>query len=267
MKEKLKHWLLDSRKARAFLNDFKRSPGVLGIDKKDDLILSVTLSGFDFPFFARNYPHTDIKVLKQIFIDKEYKPIVDYLYDNLKVVTHARIIDAGANVGYFSLYIRSLLHAPHIACVEPDDANLEVLKRNLQDGIRNGEIIAYRNGLGAAGGKFLKIDHSFRGGKDWSLAVAESHQPTGLESITIRDIMVANKWELVDVLKIDIEGGERFLFSPEADISFLDVVKLISLEIHDEFDCRDLIYEALRKKDFIILNFGETTLAINKKYC
>ena len=100
---------------------------------------------------------------------------------------------------------------------------------------------------------------------DWSLTVSESFTPTGLKSVSVQKIIDDRKWDFVDILKIDIEGGERFLFAKEADLSYLSKIKLMVLEIHDEFNIRKPINDILADHQFGILTFGETTIAFNKR--
>lgn len=78
--------------------------------------------------------------------------------------------------------------------------------------------------------------------------------------------MTEHNWDIVDVLKIDIEGAERFVFESLETIMFLKFVKILIIEIHDEFNIRYFIYDQLRDNGFLIYNFGETTLAVNLKY-
>ena len=68
-------------------------------------------------------------------------------------------------------------------------------------------------------------------------------------------------WESIDLLKIDIEGAERFILTDKKTSDFLEKVKILALEIHDEFNIRSAIYDVLRQHQFTITNHGETTIA------
>jgi hypothetical protein len=64
---------------------------------------------------------------------------------------------------------------------------------------------------------------------------------------------------------MDIEGSEKeVLTSPKSDVSYLAKTKCIAIEIHDEFDCREAIYEVLRRHNFDFFNSGEFTIGINQ---
>ena len=68
-----------------------------------------------------------------------------------------------------------------------------------------------------------------------------------------------------DILKIDIEGAERFIFDDRASQDFLDKTRVLVIEIHDEFNIRSSIYKELRKRGFSIVEQGELTLGVNTK--
>jgi hypothetical protein len=84
-----------------------------------------------------------------------------------------------------------------------------------------------------------------------------------VRSITIDEICNLHKWQIVDLLKIDIEGAEIELFSDPKNVQFLAKVKLIAIEIHDEFDCRNKIEEIIKSYGFVIFHSGELTIGIN----
>lgn len=205
---------------------------------------------------------SDYNVMKQIFVEEEYRIVVDFF--NLNQIDMSFVIDAGANIGFTTSYLKS--HYPHskIACIEPDSNNNNILKKNLKKFIDNGSVKNYQAGLMGTSGINLKIGEDFRGGSDWAKQTLITNEKTGLSSITIQEIMVDFNMNSIDLLKIDIEGAERFLIDPETDLSFLDVTKIIAIEIHDEFDIRDDIYSVLKSYNYLLFESNETTIAINK---
>ncbi len=48
--------------------------------------------------------------------------------------------------------------------------------------------------------------------------------------------------------------------------SFLDNVKCIVIEIHDEYNCRDKIYEILKGARFIFWDADDLTVGVNKNF-
>lgn len=221
---------------------------------------------FEMPLFARKYPCSDMLVVKQVLLQHEYRPAVDFFKDNFSGHSALHIIDAGANVGYASVYFLKNFSNAEIACIEPDTENARMIEKNLAAYIQKGSVKIFLNALMDEKDKNILIKKDFRGGKDWSLTVAETKDKTGLRSITISEIIKQQQWDQVDILKIDIEGAERFVLSNNSDVSYLQKVKLVTIEIHDEFKVRENIYDVLRNNNFLLLNFGETTFCINKLY-
>jgi hypothetical protein len=87
---------------------------------------------------------------------------------------------------------------------------------------------------------------------------------TDIRSYSIASLL--NKYSLaeIDFIKMDVEGAEKAIFEKDADLSFLDKVKVLAIEIHDEFNIRNDIYEILRDYNFILFNTNETTIAVKK---
>ncbi len=218
-----------------------------------------------YPIVCRLWPHSDLLVLDQVLVRNEYFSAIDLIKVNL-ALKEVRIIDAGANVGYSSIYFLSEFPLSTIACVEPDDGNFQILERNLELFKETNRVFLFKNALMGIGDRNMMVSNEFRDQKDWSVTTTETKEETGLKSVSIPQVMAQMKWEFVDLLKMDIEGAERYIFNPENDISFLNKIRVCCIEIHDEFDTRDEIYDLLLSKGFLITNFGETTFAINKHY-
>ncbi len=214
--------------------------------------------------YGRLSPSSDLTVLRQVIIENEYAITVDFYKDRGGENEFLKIIDAGANVGFTALYFKENFPNATIACIEPDRNNTNILKKNIALFIQNGTAIVYENALMGVPDKNITLLNNFRDGRDWSISVEESRVETDLKSITIIEIMQANQWDEIDILKIDIEGAERFIFQENNDLSFLKKIKVLTIEIHDEYNIRKHIYIILKKYDFEILSIGETTFCVNK---
>ena len=66
--------------------------------------------------------------------------------------------------------------------------------------------------------------------------------------------------ERVSVLKIDIEGAERELFSVGVN-EWLDRVDNIAIELHGE-DCAKLFFDAMSRTQMMLSTCGEITVAL-----
>jgi len=215
-------------------------------------------------FRLRKLPSSDYYVFKQVFVDQEYQSPISYFEkNNIDLNT---VIDAGANIGLTSIYIKQHFPNAKIACIEPDHENIALLKYNLQPFIEDKSIKTHHAGLLGKSGLGLSITQDFRGGNDWAKQVEVTDSSNDLKSITVNDILDQNSFNNIDLLKIDIEGAETFLLEKNTDLDFLKVTKVIAIEIHDEYNCRGEINQLFQEYNFMLLETGETTLAINKNY-
>lgn len=204
---------------------------------------------------------SDERVFWQIYIDREYKPVIDVL--KLNRVEVKNIIDAGANIGLTSLVFSEAFPTARIISIEPDDGNFNSLEKNTT----RANVSPLKKAIWHSITE-LQLDRSFRDGEAWSVQVKEpelNNRPASLTpTTTFREIIQNNNWEHIDLLKVDIEGAERFIFDQQYDISFLDKTKCIALEIHDEYGIRNTIHDLLVKKHFFLFEEGELTIGINQ---
>lgn len=201
---------------------------------------------------------SDYDVFNQVFLKNEYQPVIDILISNK--IKLKNIIDAGSNIGLTTLKLLDYFPNANIICLEPDPENFLQLTTNLGH-YKN--IILLPNALWNKE-ETLYLDFSFRDGRDWSRSVTRNSlgSKTSIKGVSINTLLQEYKITSIDFLKIDIEGSESNIFTNENNLSFLDKVKVIAVEIHDEFNCRENIYEILRSKSFRLFNAGELTIGI-----
>ncbi|MFM7645824.1 MAG: FkbM family methyltransferase [Sphingomonadales bacterium] len=215
---------------------------------------------------ARYFPHSDLEVLRQIILYHEYGFAVAWMRDRKLQDQPIRIIDAGANVGYTSLYFLSAFPKALLLAIEPDLDNYNVLQQNLAACKFTSSASALHAALLSRSGIAVSINRQGGDKKDWSFMVAPSQSSTGVSSVSVGDILVRTGWEQIDILKIDIEGSEADVFSEQADLSYLRRTRLVLVEIHDSMADRQLIQRLLSAHGFAIEERSETTFAINKSF-
>jgi FkbM family methyltransferase len=217
--------------------------------------------------YLRKYPSSDAQVMRQIWTDEEYAVIVDLIRKHFKPGS-LNLIDAGANVGYSSVYLELNLRPDYelkIVPIEPSTENINILKLNFGEHQISTDLIENAGLYNKT--CFLEMVKEFRDGKDWSIQVKEVNYETSLRAIQIGDVVDKNQWKVIDFLKIDIEGAERFLFNDSGyENSFLPIVKLISIEIHKEYDISEKIFSSLKDNNFDLFEHGELVIGINRKY-
>lgn len=213
---------------------------------------------------ARPFPHSDLEVLQQVMLYQEYEFAVEWIRARGMQQNALRIIDAGANVGYTSLYFLSAFPQASLVAIEPDADNFKMLEKNLHCSPSPSATQAIRAALLSRSGVSVSIDRQAGDKKDWSFSVAPALTATGVSSIAVGDLLVRTGWEQIDILKIDIEGSEADVFAEQADLSYLQRTRLVLVEIHDDKANRKLIHELLQRNGFAIEERSETTFAINK---
>ena len=214
--------------------------------------------------YLRDYSSSDYLVLEQIFNDKEYQIILSILKLNKNEDETIIIIDAGANVGYTTLFFTNYLKNTKIYSVEPSAENVYVLKKNVEAIENSNRVKIYENGLGHKRGLLFDLNRNFRDGNDWAITTSEALDGS-IIGITIEEIIEQNGLKSIDFLKIDIEGAERFIFDISSNVDFLSITKLIAIEIHDEYEVRARIEAILKENHFILMESGELTIGINTR--
>ena len=173
------------------------------------------------------------------------------------------IIDAGSNIGLTSVYLSKHFPDSKFITVEPDSSNFDSIVYNLEtNGIL--DAVKVKGGLWSRNTN-LELVNDFRDQKEWAIRVEETQEVGDLKAFSIQHLMKENQLETIDILKMDIEGSEKEVFTgAKADVSFLSNTKCIAIEIHDEFDCREAIYKILKDYNFDFFESGELTIGINK---
>jgi FkbM family methyltransferase len=140
---------------------------------------------------------------------------------------HPRILDCGANIGVASLYFKRLYPAARITAFEADPALCAMLRRNLEaNGAPDVEIV--EAAVWSADGSV-----TFRAEGTDSGAVDAVSGPMPGDAITVPSVSL-RRWieqEVVDLIKIDIEGAELAVLQDIEDL--LPRVKAMIVEVHE----------------------------------
>lgn len=228
--------------------------------KEQEALYRLELKKYTNPFFIRNRPSSDYDVLRQVIFEAEYETACTALELNFQPCEPITIIDAGANIGLTSRFFAERFPLSLIYSLEPEPQNFKMLLKNVGN---FGNIKPLQKALSAEQGKRFAIGKSMRDGADWAKTTQESTTGT-IPGITLQELLNEGTG-FFDLLKIDIEGAERFIFDSQTNEDFLDRTRVLVIEIHDEFNIRTSIYKILQKHGFSILGQGELTLGINTK--
>lgn len=213
-----------------------------------------------FHFFMK-IDSSDSRVFEQIILNKEYEPVVNEIRN--KKIKIDFILDLGANIGLSSIYLYAHLTPSKIIAIEPSNKTYRRLLKNMEaNNLSNVKCIP--KGVWSKP-TFLNPDISFRDGEDWSFRLIEGDEKgeEGIEVTTINQICEEENITTLDLAKMDIEGGEIEIFL-NGNLDWLTKTKVIALEIHDEFNCREKIEEILLDRNFELTHSGELTIGFNK---
>jgi FkbM family methyltransferase len=183
----------------------------------------------------------------------DYKPVVDLFQDKSAALN---IIDLGAYVGYAAMYFHQEFPNANIDCFEGDEVNFKYLRLNIDPDLN--KILAFNVPVWGRDSWLIKKT-DFRDKKEWSYYWEES-VCGNVKPLTIKTICSGRN---IDILKMDIEGGEFELFK---DPSWLEIVKVVAMEIHHEKGDPHIIFDAFRKHKFNVSQAGELTLAVREGY-
>jgi FkbM family methyltransferase len=184
--------------------------------------MEVMLPGTDIPLTLR-LGTSDISVFKEIFIDLEY----GWAFNKSPSV----IVDAGGYIGLSAAFFAHTYPEAMIIAIEPDARNYELLTLNTA---RFPNVHAVRAAVWKESGTISLTDPGFGA---WGLQVSESFAPvTGgdlVRAVTIDEIKQEFGLDRIHLLKVDVEGSEKEIFST-AD-SWISSVDAICIELHDRF--------------------------------
>lgn len=203
---------------------------------------NLTPKGYKQPLQLRVLS-SDILIYGQIFLLKEYDFVVTR--------TPEVIVDAGANIGLASVYFAHQYPTTKIIAIEPEQSNFELLQKN---------VAAYPNitpvqaALWHENTEIHLIDPKF--GK-WAFRTAskESSQIPLTKTchtvmgMTVAKLMQTYGLEKIDILKIDIEGAEKEVFSDTS--VWINSVDALITELHERMKagCRQSFYNGAKGFD------------------
>ncbi len=200
---------------------------------------------------------SDTSVFKAVFVDKELD-VFSYVGD----IKPKLIVDAGAYIGLSPLYYAYQYPDAQIISLEPEKNNYRLLIQNTK---KFPNIKTHRKALWHEETSISLVNP---GKSHWSFQVTDQDTKNVSESIktmTIPQIINQSDHDLIDILKIDIEGAEKKLLSH--DTKWLESVRVIFIELHDRFlpGCKEALEKACSKDKWIYHHQGEKVILINKQ--
>lgn len=233
---------------RLIINTKKYSRGKTGTVRRNNeqpVVYRLKTGGHEKTIQLRTFAG-DIEIFYEIFWKKVYE------HPALKEHEINTIADLGANIGMSSLYFSQQFPTATIYAVEPDPFNFDMLTANLSEEILQSRLVPVKAAIYSADGMVNLKQNA----KAYNTGIAEEDTGIAVRAVTldtfIREMMITG----IDLLKIDIEGSEAYLFNAPA--AWLDIVKIIVMECHSPA-IRIKSTVLLREKGFEILPSVEKT--------
>ncbi len=213
--------------------------------------VAVTWEESPYPVWVRP-GSSDISTFKEVLIENEYA------FALLKV-PHT-IIDVGANIGLASIWFAVHYPEAKIFAVEAERMNFDLLVKNVAV---FPNITPMHAALWSHGG-MLAIDDPNDDGP-WGFQTKEMSSDAAGEYGTVEalggaELIARSGFGRVDLLKIDIEGAEKEVFSDPGAKQWLDDVNSIAIELHDRFQpgCSRAFFNRVQDFPIELSNGGNT---------
>lgn len=213
---------------------------------------NIGVSKLAHPFSMRKNPY-DYGTFEEVIVKEAYKMSWNFIPN--------RIIDGGGNIGLTAAYFATQFPQASIVSLEPDEENFQLLSKNvslyqnikaLQGGVWNksASLVVKDVGLGNNGFMVEEVTPDTRGAiKAWSIG----------------DLMKEMQWDHCDVVKLDVEGSEKEIFSENYE-SWLPKTKVLIVELHDRMKkgCSKAVFGTMSQYDFSFEVAGENLIFRNE---
>jgi FkbM family methyltransferase len=159
------------------------------------------------------------------------------------------VIDCGANIGFFAVYLKSLCQEVEIFCFEPCAATRERLSRNVLSN-QLGRTVKILPFAIFNENKNAELCTSTFAGDSSIVFKGEKKKAENetIQCITLRDALDRCRRRRIQLLKIDVEGAELEILESATPEDFSRIER-ISLEYHEAYrpGCRDRLLKVLKR--------------------
>jgi FkbM family methyltransferase len=145
---------------------------------------------------------TDLLVLEQVFLDREYH------VEPLTPESIEYIVDLGSNIGVTAMLWAQRYPSARMVLVEPDPDNFKLLGQNTASFRRRCVLIKAAVSDRRGEGSF------FRSQREYGHSILKTDDCVSeiqVETLTVSDVLSESGFPRVDLLKMDIEGGEKIV--------------------------------------------------------
>jgi FkbM family methyltransferase len=207
----------------------------------------------------RGYPHpirlragtSDLFVAMQIFLKEEYRCVSEERGVEF-------IVDCGGNIGCSAIYLLNRYPNARLIAIEADEGNAKLCRENLAP---YGERAKVLNAGIWPRDEDLKVESQCGDGLEWSFQVrpCREGESADIRAVSIHTLLRESPSGRIDLLKVDIEGAERELFSDPGAAAWLGRVRCLAIEIHNQ-ECAAAFSRAIAPFGFRTMDSGELTI-------
>ncbi|TAF48394.1 MAG: FkbM family methyltransferase, partial [Sphingobacteriia bacterium] len=198
----------------------------------------LSVAKYGAPFFLRKGT-SDYYTFDQVFLRDQYG--IDFPF------MPQTIVDAGANIGLASVYFAHRYPKAKIVAIEPSRENFQMVLKNIA---AYPQVKANCMGLWNKD-VYLAITNTEGVKNAFMVAETDADHPDAIPAVSLETIMRGEGWDQIDLLKIDIEGAEKEVFSSGTDY-WLPRTKAIVIELHDNMKkgCSQAVFKAISQYPF-----------------
>jgi FkbM family methyltransferase len=191
---------------------------------------------------------SDVAAFGQIFRDLEYSSLDDANDVSL-------VLDCGANVGYAAVYFLSRFPRAYVVAIEPDAANVEVLRANVAP--YGGRCRVIHGALWSHPAGLVMSEEPWGDGREWArtVRVVRPGETPSIEATDIGTLLRESGFDRISILKVDIEGAEAVVFGSNYE-SWMGKVDNIAIELHGARE-REIFLAAIKDERFATSTVGE----------
>lgn len=222
--------------------------------------IGVKLKVLKYPLYIRPGCHDSEMLIAAM--REEYGHILISPADSVKL-----IIDAGGYIGDTAAYLLSKYPQCRVIVLEPDNKNFAMLTINLQPYHEHNQIFALNKGLYGYDGVLTfsgNTEKNATGGGIQDGQKLENKEDLKVECVSMGYLIEKYAIDVIDILKLDIEGAEGSVLDNSAD-KWLDKVKMIIIEIHSEYLLKQ-ISSVLERNKFKMIQYRSVWYCLNTAY-
>ena len=215
----------------------------------------VDIPGIPTKFFFRPI-FADVVVIRSIFGDEEYQlPPIKNFQPKL-------ILDCGGNIGCSAVFFANVYPNAQIYSVEPEIRNFKMLTYNtiFYDKVHPINAALWDKET------FIKIADENADTNGYMTIETTADDSDALKTTTVSKLLAESGFDEIDLLKIDIEGAEKEVFSAPNVDEWLSKVKVLVIELHDRMKkgCSRAFFKAVSNYDWHFEFRGENLILMRE---